>query len=116
MTDEYQGPSRLLVGIMALGFLAGAAVVWWVDPEGQWAKGAIGGMVRLGVVIGCLWLALPGRFGSVVGTKITMKLFFVVFAAVAVICWRPRLVLLVIPLLGVIGFIAVVLKPRTTQR
>ncbi len=116
MTDEHQGPSRPLVGFMSLAFLAGAAVVWWVDPDGHWAEGAIGTMIRVGVVVGCFWFALPGRFGSAVGTKITPKLFVTIFIAVAVVCWRPRLVLLVIPLLGVIGFIAVVLKPRTTQR
>jgi hypothetical protein len=116
MSDENQGPSRPLVGIVSLGFLAGAVVMWWWDPSGQWAEGAFGTMIRVGVVIGCLWLALPGRFGSRAGTKISPGLFVIVIASVAVICWRPRLVLLVIPLLGVISFVAVVLKPRTTQR
>ena len=116
MTDENQGPSRPLVGIVSLGFLAGAVVVWWVDPSGQWAEGAFGTMIRVGVVVGCLWLALPGRFGSRAGTKISPSLFVIVIAAVAVICWRPRLVLLVIPLLAAISFVAVVLKPRSTQR
>ena len=116
MTDENQGPNRPLVGVVAVVFLVGAAAVWWADPAGQWADGAIGTMIRVGVVIGCLWLALPGRFGSAIGTKVSPKLFFVVIAAVSVICWRPRMALLVIPLLGVIGFIAVMLKPRTTQR
>ena len=116
MTGESQGPSRPLVGVVSLAFLLGAACVWWVDPGGQWAEGAIGAMVRVGVVIGCLWLALPGRFGSAAGTKISLKLYFIVIAGVAVNCWRPRMVLLVIPLLGLIGFISVVIKPRTTQR
>ena len=116
MMDENQGPSRPLVGIVAVGFLAGAVAVWWADLDGQWAKGAIGTMIRIGVVIGCLWLALPGRFGSTAGTKISLKLFFIVIIGVGVICWRPRMVLYVIPLLGAISFIAVVLKPRTTQR
>ena len=55
-------------------------------------------------------------FVSRAGTKISPSLFVIVIAAVAVVCWRPRLVLMVIPLLGVISFVAVVLKPRSTQR
>jgi hypothetical protein len=116
MRDENQGPSRPLVGFVSLGFLAGAVFMWWWDPAGQWAEGAFGTMIRVGVLIGCLWLALPGRFGSRAGTKISPSLFVIVIAAVAVVCWRPRLVLMVIPLLGVISFVAVVLKPRSTQR
>ncbi len=115
MTEPSGGPNRTLVGLVAIAFLVGALGVWWWDPSGHWAEGAIGGLVRIGVVIGCLWLALPGRFGSAPGTKISMKLFLGVMLVVAVICWRPRAVLIIIPLLGVIGFIAVVLKPRATR-
>jgi len=116
MTEENRGPNRPLVGFVSLGFLLGAILVWWWDPAGHWAEGAIGGMIRIGVVVGCLWLALPGRFGTAAGTKVSPKLFWVVIAAVAVVCWRPRLVLVVIPLLGAISFLAVVLKPRVSQR
>jgi len=116
MGEKNRGPSRSLVGLVALGFLAAAAAVWWFDPEGQWAEGAKGGMIRIGVVFVCLWLALPGRFGSTPGTKITLKLFFIVVGVMAAFAWKPKVFLMLLPFLGVITFIAVVFKPRTTQR
>ena len=42
MSENNQGPSRPLVGLVALGFLAAAVAVWWIDPDGQWAEGAKG--------------------------------------------------------------------------
>ena len=116
MSENNQGPSRPLVGLVALGFLAAAVAVWWIDPDGQWAEGAKGGMVRIGVVFVCLWLALPGRFGSTPGTKITLKLFFIVIGIMAALAFRPKLFMVLLPFLGVITFIAVLFKPRTTQR
>ena len=95
---------RVLAGLTAAS-LIGAA--WWHD---EWSPPfrAVGGAAVVALVLGALWLALPGAiaFGDV---KVTV----VAFAAAAAVSWRAGAVMIVLAcMIG--GFVAVI--ARGTRR
>ena len=50
---------RTTLGILAILLLVVGFIVAWRGPEDGSAAGLAGGCVRVGLVLGALWLALP---------------------------------------------------------
>ncbi len=116
MSSENQAANRPLVGVLSLGCLVSAGVLWWQGSQWGGTEGAIGALTRVGIVMGVLWFALPGRLGTPLGSKISPRVFFFTLGGIALIGAKPRIVFMMIPLLGVLGFVALILKPRSSQR
>jgi hypothetical protein len=116
MSSENQAANRPLVGVLSLGCLVAAGVLWWQDPDWGGAEGAIGALIRVGIVMGVLWFALPGRLGTPIGSKISPKVFVFTLGGIALVAARPRIIVMLIPLLAVLGIAALILKPRSSQR
>ncbi len=51
--------SRKSLGIAAAVLLAAGAFIWWRGPGGENALGLAFGCIRVGLVLGALWLAYP---------------------------------------------------------
>ena len=116
MASQTSQVNRPLVGVVSLACFTGAAVVWWQFDDRPWSTAAVGSLTRIGLVMAALWLALPGRFGAIAGAKLSPKVFMFVLAGVALVAARPRTLLFMLPLLAVLGFFALVIRPRSTQR
>jgi hypothetical protein len=85
---DVQNGRRTVLGMVAIGFAAIGALLWWGESE---VPGGV--MLRTAAVFGAIWLAYPAMVrltwrGAAIGAM-------AVVAAVA----RPALVLLVVPLL-----------------
>ena len=53
------GLTLLALGIVAALLLAVGLFIWWRGPGGENALGLAFGCIRVGIVLGALWLALP---------------------------------------------------------
>ena len=97
---------RRLIGWLALvGLLGGAVCCAWAKSL---QDGTGGSLLRVGFVLGALWLALPGQF--VAGTKsfsIWQGLAFLLVMLVVV--RRPWVV---IPVLMILGALSLFARPR----
>jgi|GEM_PF-3977379 hypothetical protein len=51
--------SRNTLGIVAALLLLAGIVIWWRGPGGENALGLAFGCIRVGLVLGALWLAFP---------------------------------------------------------
>ena len=92
--------NRTLLGILALGCLgSGIAMV----ASGQGGEVA-GGLIKVGSVLGALWLALPSITGILARTPKWLLTAAVIGMIVCVI--RPQLLLLVVPLLFGLWFLS----------
>ena len=92
--------NRTLLGILAVCcFLSGVAMV----TAGQGGEVA-GALVKVGAVLGALWLALPSISGILSRTPKWVLTAAVIGIVVCVV--RPQLLLLVVPLLAVLWFLS----------
>jgi hypothetical protein len=106
--------NRTAVGVMALACLTVAlAIEPWTADSSNFAlwQSALG---RVGVVMGALWLALPGRNQEGASWNLSPKfLGGVLVAMILTIRIPPRLL---IPGAIVLGVILLVLRPRPKRR
>jgi hypothetical protein len=94
--------NRTSLGITAAALLIIGAIAVWRGPADGSAAGFAGGCVRIGLVLGALWLAMPQIMAFLARTPrwlLTAGVIGVVICAV-----RPMLLLLVIPVLGALWF------------
>jgi hypothetical protein len=104
---------RTLVGIIAVVMLVGAGVLWFfVGSQNMWT----GACVKVGVVMGAFWLALPtfsrqGNWGQAsLGTVVG-------FVALALVLMGKRVDFrIVLPMLLGIAITLMVLRPRSKTR
>ncbi len=93
--------NRTLLGILALGcFVAGVVMVGMGRGGGEVA----GALVKVGAVLGALWLALPSITGILSRTPKWVLTAAVIGIIVCVV--RPWLLLLVVPLLLALWFLS----------
>ena len=84
---------RPTVGIIALAFLGGALALWVrpLDWDGYLAM--LGACVRIGLVMGAIWLAHPQL------VKLPAWLPNVMLVAAIGVALKPRLIFIAVPLL-----------------
>lgn len=97
---------RSLIGWLALvGLLGGVGLCLW---QANLQDGTGGSLLRVGLVLGALWQALPER--CVPGAKLfSFWQILVMFLVMMAVVRRPWIVLPVLLILGVIGLFA---RPR----
>lgn len=101
---------RTQIGLIALALLVCAAVLYVMGAVASNLMGTIGGLVRVGLVMAALWLALP-QINSIFSR--TPKWLLVASAIGAVIiAIRPSIVLFVLAGLVVLWF----LGPRLASK
>jgi hypothetical protein len=109
MTDHRVPVNRTLVGLIALACLGAAATIGIVDTwENLWCAA----FVRVGLLMGAFWLALPSRHRQAAWANVSPYTIVAALAAVFVVArWRSAL-----PIVIVVGILAVVLRPRERRR
>ena len=92
--------NRALLGILALVCLAAGIAMVATGQVGEIA----GGLIKSGLVLGALWLALPAITGLLAKTPRWMLTLIVIGIVVCVV--RPQLLLIVVPFLLVAWFLS----------
>jgi len=69
--------SRNSLGIAAALLLSVGVFIWWRGPGGDNALGLAYGCIRVGLVLGALWLAFPQIVASMKGLPASLWGFFV---------------------------------------
>jgi hypothetical protein len=93
---------RHIIGVLAAAFLMGAVVIRF-SPLGEIYAADIGGfLLRLGLIFGLWWLALPAL------SRLPGWLVITVLVSAVVLVVRPKFWLLCVPLVIVLA----ILKPR----
>jgi hypothetical protein len=98
--------NRTLLGLLALViFLAGIGTLLLAPRDNNnTALSVAGGMIRVGLVLGALWLALPSIAGVLTRTPKWVLTAAVIGIVICVV--RPQLLLLVVPLLLALWFLS----------
>ena len=94
---------RPTVGILAIVLLLVGGVLYFFGPSNERYQEWIGGCIRVGAVLGALWLALPQL------RRLPNWMVPVIFAMCMVLALRPRLFVVAFVLALVIAFV----RPRT---
>ena len=102
--DRYR---RLLTLVISISLLVGSLLAWLYGDPG-WSTFASAALGRMGLVLGALWLAWPSlrRPASWLppGIAVACIIGLMVLAA------RPRLVVVVIPIIGGLTMLATVIR------
>jgi hypothetical protein len=109
MNDSPMAVRKLLVGLMAIGCLITAVVT--VSVSG-WTNPIVSVAIRMGLMLGALWLALPNHGDNIVWQKALP----VVLAIFAVLAFAKkgggRVMLYAVPAAIVVGIALVFIRPR----
>jgi hypothetical protein len=105
---------KLIVGLISLACLVTAAALWIFaeDPEKNPATAVT---MRLGIMLGALWLALPSRGDNVAWGK-ALPAIFAVILVLAVIRVNWRILVYAIPVAIVVAILAAFIRPRSKPR
>jgi hypothetical protein len=76
-------------------------------------QGPMAAFFRVGLLMGALWLALPGKNREAAWAHVTPNTLLGLFLALLGIAWRPRVA---IPFLIVLGLLAIFIRPRGKYR
>ncbi|HLJ09832.1 MAG TPA: hypothetical protein VKU82_01515 [Planctomycetaceae bacterium] len=104
---------KLIVGIIALGCLATAASLLILKSDGI-TNPATSVTMRLGIMLGALWLALPNRDKDIAWQKALVVVIPVIAVLAFVRNWRILLFLL--PAAIVVGIAVAFLRPKSRKR
>jgi hypothetical protein len=105
ISEEELRSKRVYVGILAIGFLIAGLVVFAAHPDREGVQGAL---LRVGVLLGAFWLALPTKTRPAAWSKVSP---LTIGIAVAVAAFLPRL-RYVLPLVAAVAAIAWYTRPR----
>jgi hypothetical protein len=109
MTDQRVPVNRSLVGLIALACLGAAATIGILDT---WQNMWCAAFVRVGLLMGAFWLALPSRHREAAWANVSPYTILAALVAVFVVArWRSAL-----PIVVVIAVLALVLRPRQRRR
>ena len=101
--------NRTLTGILAVLFTSsGVFVMAFVDG----LEGLDAALLRTGVLLGALWLALPTRTREAAWANVSPVAFVAILIAGVAIVARPRVLLFVVPIGIALGVLSVFLRPR----
>ena len=96
---------KLILGVLAIACLVTAVVVHFCYPDQQ---AVLSAAIRIGVVLGALWLALPAPGERVRWGRMAPML---AVAVVAIVLTR-RMILVLIPGLVIAGILLALLRPK----
>lgn len=109
--------NRTVIGLMALICGIASAVLLGMmatRPENSGLIYTQGGLARMALVLGALWLAMPGRNREAAWANISPRfLALLLGAAIVMIRIPPRIL---IPLAIVAGVTIIILRPRPKRR
>ncbi len=97
---------RHLIGILGLLLLLGVLVTWNWEPDSAWGTQIRAGCWRLGPLLIILWLAFPQV------ERVPAWLWVYIIIVLVLAAWKPKLLLIAIPIIVVLA----VLKPRFGRR
>jgi hypothetical protein len=80
---------RLQIGLIALVLIGSAVIMWMMGYVANAMAGTVGGLLRVGLVMGALWLALPQL--SAFFTKTPKWLLIALLGAFVVFAVQPKL-------------------------
>ena len=89
LTDQ----RRWLLGVVAALLLVAGACIVYAEPWGGEALAMGSACLRVGIVLGATWLALPEL------QRIPKWMFVSLLVAVVIVVWRPPTVVIVAPAL-----------------
>ncbi|NOX53828.1 MAG: hypothetical protein GXP27_05205 [Planctomycetes bacterium] len=114
MTQKTIGVNRTLVGVIALGCLVAAGVLLIfsqsIDTRARLWGAAF---LRVGLLMGAFWIALPSRHREAAYANISWKTLLGLILAVLAVARYPRTVFPILVVVAIIGFF---LRPRNPQR
>jgi membrane associated rhomboid family serine protease len=98
--------TRMLLGLTGLALLLAGLGMLFLAPrdESNSALSLAGALIRVGLVLGALWLALPSIAGMLSRTPRWVLTLAVIGIVVCVV--RPQLLLIVVPLGALIWFLS----------
>ena len=105
--------NRTTLGLVALLLVLVGGITAFRGPADGSAAGFAGGCIRVGLVLGALWLALPqivGFFSRTPSWLLAASGIGIVVCAV-----KPMLLLLVVPLLGLLWFFGPRLRTKADK-
>jgi hypothetical protein len=104
---------KLIVGIVSLGSLATAAGLFFFTADGL-ENPAMAVAMRLGIMLGALWLVLPAQGESLAWNKV----FPIILAVIAVLAFvrKGKILLYIIPIAIVVGIALAFIRPRSKRR
>ncbi|HEY2251363.1 MAG TPA: hypothetical protein VGH74_09895 [Planctomycetaceae bacterium] len=114
MNDSPLAVRKLIVGIIALGCLATAAGLW-IFADDPIRNPVVSVTMRLGIMLGALWLALP-RQGESLAWEKCLPAVVAVITVLAFVRGSWRVLIYAIPAAIVVGIAAVFLRPRPKRR
>jgi hypothetical protein len=109
MSEQKVPVNRTLVGILAIVCLLAGVIVGTVDSlENVWC----GSFVRVGLLLGAFWIALPARGRGAAWANVSPWWLAGVLGAALLFVRRPKIFFAII---AVVVLAAVVIKPRTRR-
>ncbi len=106
MSQQQVPVNRTLVGVLAIVCVVAGAVVGYVDSiENVWC----GSFIRVGVLLGTLWVALPSRTREAAWANVSPWTLVAALGAALVFVRRPKIFFAII-LLVIVA--TVIIKPR----
>jgi hypothetical protein len=88
---------RTILGILAAALLLGSAAIWAIAPSDSTLHSAEGAMVRLGLIFGAMWLAIPNF--TIIFVRVPPWLIAATIAALFVVARWPRTIFVLGPLM-----------------
>ncbi len=104
---------KLIVGILALGCLITAAGLFVFTADGR-GNPATAVSMRLGIMLGALWLALPSS-GENIGWEKAMPALIAVMVVLA-FARNLKFLIYAIPIALAVGIIAAFIRPKSRRR
>lgn len=117
MSPQNVPVNRTAVGVIALGCLLLAALLFAVTYSTPDQGGLVflqGGLARVGILMGAIWLALPSRGQDAAWANLSPRMLVGILLA-ALLTARVRLQVL-IPAALAVGALVLVLRPRPKHR
>jgi hypothetical protein len=105
---------KLIVGILSLGCLLTAAGMFLFAADGM-GNPATAVAMRLGVMLGALWLALPSQ-GESIAWQRAMPIVIAVIVALAFFARSVKVLAYAIPAAIVVGVLLAFIRPRSNRR
>jgi len=109
MPDRTVTVNRTLVGVLTILLLLAAGGVALFVPLDATSEGWVAALLRTGVLLGALWLALASKTRPAAWADIPRWKAVVALALLILTAWRPRMVL---PLLILFAIFAYFTRPR----
>ena len=114
MNDSPMAIKKLLVGMIALGCLLTAAGLWvFTSDPGKNPVTSV--TMRLGIMLGALWLALPKQ-GEHLAWEKCLPATVAVIVVLSFVRGSWRVLIYAIPAAIVVGIAAVFLRPKSKRR